>query len=126
MANSFACQMVTEIPRRKSLLVRANLPRWLRCPPQRRRLRLDGIEQRPVALLQLIPLWEWRAEFQPERTQHAIVAVIALQHDADERRCGRSTRCAEFLRNRIAPRRIEIGQWLAGEARQMVERGADA
>ena len=83
---------------------------------------LDGIEQRPVALLQRIALRERRAQLQPERAQHAVVAVVALQHDADERRGRRAAGGAEFLRDRIAPRRIEFGQRLAGEAREMIER----
>jgi hypothetical protein len=48
-----------------------------------------------------------------------------LQHDADERRGSGTSRCAEFLRHRIAPRRVELGQRLAGQPRQMIERGTD-
>ena len=54
--------------------------------------RLHGIEQRPVALLQRISFRKRRPQLQPERTQHAIVAIIALQHDARERRRRRAAR----------------------------------
>ena len=58
----------------------------LRAPAQTRRPRLDGIEQRPVAFRQHMPFRERRAQLQPERAQHAVVAVVALQDDAGERR----------------------------------------
>src|SRR6185312_16721693 len=59
----------------------------LRRAPQAAATRPDGIEQRPVALGEHMPLRKWRAQFQPERAQHAIVAVVALQDDAGEH-CG--------------------------------------
>src|SRR5829696_6722843 len=64
--------------------------------------RLDWIEQRPVALLKHVALREWRAQLESERAQHAVVAVVALQDDADERRRRSATGGAELRRDRIA------------------------
>src|ERR1700761_6056118 len=49
-----------------------------------------GIEQRPVALFQLMAFRKRRARLHAERVQHSVVAVVALQDDAtqDERRIG--------------------------------------
>ncbi len=91
-------------------------------PPQIHRPRLHRIEQRPVALLQHIALRKRRAQLEAERAQHAIVAVVALQHDADERRGGGTAGGAEFLGDRVALGRIERGQRLAGQTREMIER----
>src|SRR6266567_2038376 len=103
--------MVVELRSRKSLLR----------PPQPRGTRLDGIEQRPVALLQLIPLWKWSPQLQPERTQHAVVAIVALQHDANEYCSGRPATGAEFLCDRVAPQRIESRDRLSSQPREMIE-----
>ena len=73
-----------------------------RRPPQVHRPRLHGIEQPPVALLQRVALWKRRAELKAERAQHAIVAVIALQHDANERRGRRTAGGAKFLCDLVA------------------------
>ena len=40
-------------------------------------------------------------QLQPQRTQDVIVAIIALQHDAGERRRGSSARCTELPGYRI-------------------------
>src|SRR5450631_3958156 len=73
-------QMVAGCRSRKSHHLAARLPRPLLRPSQRRRHRLDRIEQRPVALLQRVAYRKRRAKLQPERAQDAIIAVIALQH----------------------------------------------
>src|SRR5882724_225760 len=67
---------------------RASIWRVARNPsrtPQARRARLDGIEQRPVAVLEHIAFRKRGAQLQPKRAQHAIVAVVTLQDHADER-----------------------------------------
>src|SRR6202166_1551942 len=56
----------------------------------------DGFEQRPVALLDDVPLRERRTRFLAERAHHPVVAVIAKQHHADE--C-RQRRCAGFAKH---------------------------
>src|SRR5438105_15839519 len=84
----------------------ARLPLQLLRPPQGRRPGLDGIEQRPVALLQHIALRKRRARLQSERAQYPVVAVVALEHDADERRCGRAAAGAALFCGVVAPRRV--------------------
>src|SRR5882724_7693870 len=101
----------------------ARLPRPLLRPPQARRPGLDGIEQRPIALLQHVAVRERRAELESERAQHAVVAVVALQHDADERRCGRTAAGTELLGDFIAPCSIEFNERFSREPREMIERG---
>ena len=94
--------MVAGNRRRKSLsLARKPALPALR-PPDAARARLDGIEQRPVALFQRVALRERRAQLEPERAQHAVVAVVALQDDADERRSRSAAGGAELVRDRIA------------------------
>ena len=66
---------------------------------------------------------EWRAQLQPERAQHAVVAVVALQHDANERRGGGAAGGAEFGGDLIPLRLIEFGERLARKTREMIERG---
>src|SRR5258708_38641683 len=42
------------------------------------------LEQRPLARLQHPPRGEGRPRLEPEGTQHAVVAVVALQHGTPE------------------------------------------
>src|ERR1700686_4119241 len=78
----------------------------------------DGFEQRPVALLDDVPLRERRTRLLAERAHHPVVAIIAKQHHADERRqrrCARfSKRCGHFS----AARWFEVGK---GAARKRAE-----
>ena len=114
--------MVAEGRPRKSLGLGARLICPLLRPPQRSRARLDGIEQRPVALPQRVPLRERRAQFEAERAQHAVVAVVALQNNADQR-CRRGPAGgAELVGDRIAFGEVEFGQRPAGQTREMIER----
>ena len=53
--------------------------------PERRAL-AHGVEQRPVALFERVALGEGRAGLQPERQQHAVVAVVGAQDHPPERR----------------------------------------
>src|SRR5437764_13473717 len=87
------------------------------CPPQARRPLLDGIEQRPVPLLQHVTHGKRRAEFKTKRAQHAIVAVVALQYDANERRGRRTAGGTEFLCDLVALSGIEIGERFFGQTR---------
>src|SRR6478609_790621 len=106
---------------RKAGLSGLDLPRWLRRAPQRARPRLNRVEQRPVAVREHVTLGERRAQLDPERAQHPVVAVIALQDDADERCGGAAAGAAELLRHRIAPGGIELGERLPCEPGQMVQ-----
>ena len=63
-----------------------------------------------------------RAQLQPERTQHAVVAVIALQHDANERRGGPAAGGAKFVGDLVSLHLIELSQRLARQMREMIER----
>src|SRR6266478_6608249 len=97
-------------------------PAW--CPTPHRRTRLHWVQQRPVALLQAISLWKRWPQFQPQGTQDTIVAIIALQHDAGERRRGSSARCTELPGYRLADGLVKICKRHPGQARQMIERFA--
>ena len=114
--------MVAVARPRKSLGLRARLPCLLLRPPERTRACPDGIEQRPVALFQRVALGERCAQLEPERAKHAVVAVVALQDDADERRSRSAAGGAELVRDRLAFGGIEFGQRLADKAREMIER----
>src|SRR5438132_11307205 len=80
-----ACSLSRKWPARG-----ARLDCWLGRPSQGAAFGLDRVEQRPVAVREHVAFGERRAQLQPERAQHAIVAVVALQHDADEG-CSRRT-----------------------------------
>src|SRR3954463_12452350 len=100
----------------------AGLPYLLLRSPKRSRACLDGIEQRPVALVQRVALGKRCAQFEAERAQHAVIAVVALQNDTDERRRRTAACGAELDGYRIASGCIELGQRLAGKTREMIER----
>ena len=63
-----------------------------------------------------------RAARARERAQYTVVAVVALQDDADERRRRSAAGGAELVRYRFAFGGIEFGERLACETREMVER----
>jgi hypothetical protein len=106
---------------RKEIRIRSNENRSWRSAPYRG-TRFHRIEQRPVALLERVALGEWRPQFQPERTQHAVVAVVALQNNSYECCGGYATIRAKLLRHRFAPCSVKLGKRPAGEAGQMIER----
>jgi hypothetical protein len=58
-----------------------SVSRRLRTAPHRRS-RPDGVEEQPVPVLQHVALRVGRPRLQSKRADNAIVAVIALQHDA--------------------------------------------
>jgi hypothetical protein len=82
------------------------------------------VEQRLVALLDDVPLREWRARLLAEGTHHPVVAVVAKQHHADQR----SERCAAgFTKSRghlgSAPL-AEAGESATGKRGEMRQRAA--
>src|SRR5580704_2306249 len=92
-------------------------PPELRAPPQWRP-RPDGVEQRPVAILQLVALRIRRPRLQSERADDPIVPVIALQHDAGERHHRRPAFRAQFQGHDLASCRVETGQRRTAKLRQ--------
>jgi hypothetical protein len=94
---------------------RAGLPRWLGRAPQRTRPLLDRIEQRPVAVREHVALGERRAQLEPERAQHPVVAIVALQDDADEG-CGGSAAGAAATNLVSRPSVVRISVWMTGSS----------
>src|ERR1700719_4016857 len=84
--------------------------------------RFHGIEDRPVAAGQHMALRERRAQFDAERAQHAVVAVVALQDDAGEHGGGSTPTGAEFRHDSLALAFIERCQRLPGKLCDMIER----
>src|SRR5947209_6768130 len=97
----------------------ARLPRPLLRPTQIRRPGPDRIEQRPVAILQDMAFREWRPQLQPKRAQHAVVAVVALQYNANEGRGGPAAAGAEFGGDLVLLRSIELSPRLSRQTREM-------
>src|ERR1700722_2699562 len=74
-----------------------------------RRPGADGIEQRPVALLDDVAFGERGARFLAERVHHPVVAIIAKQHYADQGRKRRATGFAKSLGHLGASRGAKVG-----------------
>ena len=76
----------------------------------------NGIEQRPVALLDDVSLREWRARFLAEGAHHSVITVVAKQHHTD----GCRERCAAGFTKRSrhlgAALRFEVGEGAARKA----------
>src|ERR1700741_2697994 len=87
----------------------------IRLSPQAPSPRLDGIEDRPVAVGQHMPLWEWCTQLDTERAQHAVVAVVALQDDAGEHGGGRAATGTKLPHDSLALGLIERLQRLFGQ-----------
>src|SRR6516162_120685 len=93
--------------------------RWSTAP--HRWARPDGVEQRPVAILQHMALRIGWPRLQSERTDDAIVAIVTLQDDPGERRYRDPALGAQFHRHRLTPCRVETGKRPLGDARELVE-----
>src|SRR5229473_4784800 len=88
------------------------------------RPRADRIEQGPVTLFNDVSLRERRARLLAERSHHAVVAVVAKQHHADqcrERRAAGFTKGGGYL---VAALRAEVGEGAARKRGQVRQRAA--
>src|SRR5262249_11096305 len=71
---------------------------------------------------QYVTFGERGTRLEPKRAQHAVVAVVALQHDADERCRWRATARPELLRDLFASRWIELFERSARKPCEIIER----
>src|SRR6266849_470686 len=88
------------------------------------RPRADRIEQGPVTLFDDVSLGKRRARLLAERSHHAVVAIVAKQHHADqcrERRTADFTKGGGYLG---AALRAEIGEGATGKRGQVRQRAA--
>src|SRR3954451_6970960 len=84
-----------------------------------RRSHADGIEQRPVALLDQMPLREGRPWLLAKRTHHPIVAVITKQHQPDQYGKGRTALFTKLGGHFDAALRLEVGERAARKPSEM-------
>src|SRR5262249_38292043 len=73
-----------------------------------------GLEQRPVALLELVALREGRTRLEPQRQQHAVVAIVGTQDDAPERHSGRTAGLVVGVDQSLAVVTAQRGESAAG------------
>src|ERR1700730_16460933 len=78
-----------------------------------------GVEQRPVALLDLETLRKWWPDLQTQRSHDAIVPVVALQDDPLEIHQRLAAAFLQPSSGGLALRRLQIGKHAAG---RLVER----
>src|SRR5215471_17042620 len=77
-----------------------------------------GVEQRPVALLDLETLGVWRPDLQAQRSHDTIVSIVALQADPLEIAQRLAAIFAQPANGGLLPRRFEIGKYTV---RQLAE-----
>jgi len=109
---------------RKQIRCQSNANRSWRPAPHRSAC-FYHIQQRPIALLELMSPRERCARFQIERLQHTIVAIVALKDDAAQRCCCYTAGCTELSYNSVAFRGIQHGQRLSRKTRELIERGSN-